>query len=88
MKLSYVLLPNDDFHTVRNVLKSHFKVSTRLLLKLKKFGLVYLNNHPCRLDDKVTEGDFVSFSLDYEEDSSNIVATKMNLNIICVKNIL
>ena len=82
MKLSYVLLPNDDFHTVRNVLKSHFKVSTRLLLKLKKLGLVCLNNSPCRLDDKVTIGDCVSFSLGYEEDNSNIVATKMDLNII------
>ena len=41
-----------------------------------------MNSNVCSVSDKVTLGDTVSFNLDFEEDSSNIVPTKMNLNII------
>lgn len=82
MKLEYKLKEKDDFITVRNVLKGHFFISTRLLLKLKKLEMIYLNNQKCYLESKVHPGNIVSFSLDYDEDNSNIVPTKMNLDII------
>lgn len=104
MRYSYTIKSNDKFANVRDVLKSHFLVSTRLLNKLKKSNLIYLNNIPVTpskpvllqksssatfihnipvtLDSPVLPGDKVSFSMDFDEDSSNIIPVKMNLNIV------
>ena len=104
MHYSYIIKSNDKFINVRDVLKSHFLVSTRLLNKLKNFNLIYLNNVPVApskpvllqksssaifinnipvtLDSPVLPGDKVSFSMDFDEDSSNIIPVKMNLNIV------
>lgn len=104
MHYSYIIKSNDKFINVRDVLKSHFLISTRLLNKLKKSNLIYLNNIPVTqnkpvllqksssaifinnipvtLDSTVLPGDKVSFSLDFDEDSSNIIPVKMNLNIV------
>lgn len=104
MHYSYIIKSNDKFINVRDVLKSHFLVSTRLLNKLKNFNLIYLNNIPVTsskpvllqksssaifinnipvtLDSPVLPGDKVSFSMDFDEDSSNIIPVKMNLNIV------
>ena len=53
-----------------------------MLLKLKKDNRIFVNSNICSVRNLVYPGDVVSFNLDYEEDSSNIVATKMDLNII------
>ena len=104
MHYSYIIKSNDKFINVRDVLKSHFLVSTRLLNKLKNFNLIYLNNVPVApnkpvllqksssaifinnipvtLDSPVLPRDKVSFSMDFDEDSSNIIPLKMNLNIV------
>ena len=104
MCYSYTIKLNDKFANIRDVLKSHFLVSTRLLNKLKNFNLIYLNNVPVApnkpvllqksssaifinnipvtLDSPVLPGDKVSFSMDFDEDSSNIIPVKMNLNIV------
>ena len=88
MNLSYTISEKDDFNTVRRVLKNHFNVSTRLLMKLKKLEMIHLNGTKCSLDSCVKPGDIVSFNLDYEEDSSNIIPTKMNLEIVYEDNSL
>ena len=104
MCYSYTIKLNDKFANIRDVLKSHFLVSTRLLNKLKNFNLIYLNNIPVTPnkpvllqksssaifvnnipvspDSPVLPGDKVSFSMDFDEDSSNIIPVKMNLNIV------
>ena len=82
MHYFYTIRPNDKFSNVRDVLKSHFLVSTRLLNKLKKSNLIFINNIPVTLDSPVLPGDKVSFSMDFDEDSSNIIPVKMNLNIV------
>jgi len=88
MKLNYCIKSNDDYITVRSVLKGYFHVSTRLLMKLKKNNCIFLNDVSASLDTHVTCGDVVSFSLDYEEDNSNIVPTEMSLDIIYEDNSL
>ena len=104
MHYSYKIKSNDKFINVRDVLKSHFLISTRLLNKLKKSNLIYLNNIPVApnkpvllqksssaifinnipvtLDSPVLPGDKVSFSMDFDEDSSNIIPVRMNLDIV------
>ena len=81
MLISYVV-KNDKFENIKDVLKGHFMISDRLLLKLKNNNKIFLNKVPCNVKDKVNLNDTISFSLDFVEDNSNIVATKMNLDII------
>lgn len=82
MILKYKIKKDDEFTDVRNVLKKHFKVSARLQSKLKKLGLIFLNDLHCDLSNKVSFNDTVSFSLDFEEDNSNIMPVKTHLDIV------
>lgn len=82
MNISYTINENDNFENVKDVLKRYFQISDRLLLKLKTNNKIFLNNNIVNVKTSVKVNDIISFSLDFEEDNSNIVATKMNLNII------
>lgn len=82
MKLSYTIKNNEHFDNVKEVLKTKFEISDRLLLKLKKNNLILLNNLPCNIKSPVNSNDTVQISLDYPEDNTNIVPTKMNLEIV------
>lgn len=82
MEFNYTVNTPNLYNTVRDVLKNYFLVSSRLLLKLKNNNCVFLNNKKCSINSTISLGDIVSFSLDYEEDNSNIVATNIPLNIV------
>lgn len=68
--------------TINYILKNELHISTRLLSKLIKNNLVYINNRICDTRLVAKNGDIISVNLDYSEDNSNIVSTKMNLNIV------
>lgn len=82
MELQYILQEKDNYLTVKEVLKAYFHVSDRLFLKLKKNNKIFLNGNNIDVNHSVFTGDIVSFCLDDTEDNSNIVPTKMNLNIV------
>ena len=82
MEFNYTVNTPNLYNTVRDVLKNYFLVSSRLLLKLKNNNCVFLNNKKCSINSTISLGDIVSFSLDYEEDNYNIVATNIPLNIV------
>lgn len=82
MELSYCVKDGDNYHNVRDVLKNYFYVSSRLLPVLKRNNLIKLNNNSTYLDAPIKTGDLIAFSLDFDEDNSNIVPTKMPLDII------
>lgn len=82
MKLEYIVKANDNYKIVKDVLISNFKVSHRLLITLKKENSIFLNNSPTFIYKIIKPGDKISISFDYEEDNSNIVPKKMNLDII------
>lgn len=68
---------------IRQVLRERFGISNRLLLKLKQNKKIYLNNsNNIYLDMSTKENDLIKINLDFDEDNSNIVPTKMNLNIL------
>lgn len=81
MVLSYTVKKEDSFDNVYSVLKKHFRVSERLQRKLKRLGLIFLNNTSCGTNNKVSAGDVVSFCLDYDEYSENIISKKVDLDI-------
>ena len=82
MKLKYIVDKNCKYTTLKEVLKAYYHISDRLLLKLKKSNKILLNSNPTYLDKVLELNDSIEVYIDFEEDNSNIVPTKMNLNII------
>lgn len=81
MFLEYIII-NNKYIDVNQVLRQEFNISSRLLSKLIKNKKVLLNN--CIIDTRstVSLGDIITVLLDFEEESDNIVSTKMDLDIV------
>lgn len=82
MELTYIVRNNDKYITVNDVLKKHFCISNRLLTKIIKNHQIYLNNSICDTRNTIKNGDKIVVKFDDKEDNSNIVAKKMDLEII------
>lgn len=68
---------------LKQILKERFGISDNLLTKLKKNQKIYLNNKSnIYLDIPIKPKDEVRISLDFEEDNTNIIPTKIPLNIL------
>ena len=80
MKLSYIV--QDKYENVKQVLKEEFNMSDRLILKLKSNQKIYKNGQVALVNSNVTNNDLIEIYLNIEEDRSNIVPTKMDLNIL------
>lgn len=81
MKLQYTV-ENDKYLNVKQILKEEFLMSDRLILKLKNSQNIRLNNAVVYVGKEVNIGDVLEVSIDFVEDNSNIVPTKMDLDII------
>ena len=68
--------------TINQILKTKLHISSRLLYKLIKKKKIYLNDKVCDTRDIANIGDTISVDLSYDEDNSNILQTKMDLDII------
>ena len=68
--------------SINDILNKEFSLSTRLKNKLINLKLVLLNRIFVDTRYIANPGDIISVVLDYNEDNSNIVATKMDLDII------
>ncbi len=79
MELKYT---NNNYKNVRQVLKNEFKISNRLIIKLKQNKAIFLNNNETYLDKELSFGDIVTCKIDFDESSENIIPTKMDLKII------
>lgn len=82
MKLLYFVDEKNPYSTIKEVLKAHFNISERLLLKLKRNNKILLNNQITNINTNIKNNDLIQIFLDLEEDNSNILPTKMNLDII------
>ncbi len=81
MELKYIVKDNTYFN-IKQVLKEEFNMSSRLILKLKNHQRIILNDDVTYIDKELAVNDVIRFNLDFEEDNSNIVSTKMKLDII------
>lgn len=82
MKLEYIIKADDNYKDVNQVLKNKFNISTRLLTKLIKKKKILLNNVAIDTRNNINTNDIITVLFDYEEDNSNILPIKMDLNII------
>lgn len=82
MILKYIKQENDNYKTLRQVLDGQFKISYVLRLKLKRNNHIFVNGENTYLDHELMKGDTIIVDLDFDEENSNIVPSKMNLDII------
>lgn len=82
MILEYKILDSDSYQNVKEVLRAYFGISERLLLRLKNTKNILLNGEPTYISNPVSSGDTIKVIIDFVEDNSNIVPTKMDLDII------
>ena len=82
MKLEYIIEYKDIDKNINQIIQNEFNISSRLFSKLVRKHLIKLND--LQVDSRLTAnlGDKITIDLNYDENNSNIVATKMNLNII------
>ena len=73
---------DDNFSNLKELLKVYFNISDRLLLKLKKNNKILVNGKIANINSSLLPDDLVEVLLDFEEDNSNIIPVKMNLNIL------
>lgn len=82
MKLSYTIKSNECFDNIKEVLKTKFEISDRLLLKLKTNNKIFLNGNATNIKTPVNSNDIVEILMNFDEDNTNVVPTKMKLNIL------
>ena len=82
MQLIYLVPECSPYKTLRQVIKNEFKISSRLLTILKHQNKITLNNKTTYLDYSVFPKDIVVVNLDMNEDNSNVVPLKYNLDIL------
>ena len=82
MELEYIVTNNENDIQIKDILFSHFKISHRLFLTLKRNNCIFLNGNTCFPYEKVNKGDKITISLNYEEDNSNIMPKEIPLDIV------
>lgn len=81
MELTYIIKAQDTYKNVKDVLIKHFKISHRLLTKLKRQNCIYKNDIKCFVNDNVLINDKISVSFNYSEEN-NIVPINIPIDII------
>ena len=82
MELIYKITENDFNKTINEIILKKFNFSNRLITKLIKNKNILFNGKEVDTRTLVTTPGIIKIDFNYDEDTSNIVATKMNLNII------
>lgn len=82
MKLEYIVTQDNKYFNIKEILKCHFEISERLLAKLKRNQKILLNGKPSYINALVKNNDSILIDLDFEEENENIIASKMDLNVL------
>lgn len=82
MELKYIIKNEDSNLTINQILQSKLHISNRLRQQLIKEHLIFCNDNLCDTRNIANLGDVIKINFDNEEDNSNIVPTKIDLNIL------
>lgn len=81
MDIIYTIRENNK--TIKQILKENLFISDKLLTFLKKNNYILCNNKKItNLNTFAKLNDIIKLDLNFEEDNSNIISVKMNLNIL------
>ena len=84
MEIKYQITMQDknNYENINSILKNELQISNRLLTKLLKKSSIMLNGSICDTRNSFEVNDILTINFKYSEDNSNIVPTKMDLDII------
>lgn len=82
MKLEYKITNLTKYDSIKAILKEEFLMSDRLIAKLKNTSQIYINSKPVYINHVFSISDILSVNLDFNEDSENIIPTKIKLDIL------
>jgi len=82
MILEYKIKENDKYINLKDLLKNYFEISDRLLVRLKHNQKLFINGKIASVDSTLDFDDIATVVIDFVEDNSNIVPTKIDLKII------
>lgn len=80
MILEHIVKENNK--TINQIIQSEFNLSARLFNKLVKNKRIYLNGNIVDTRNIANLNDIITIDLNYDEDNSNIIPTKMDLDIV------
>lgn len=81
MNFKYIV-NSDKYSNVKELLKVEFKLSEKMIIKLKKEKRIFLNNSPVYVSAPLNINDVIQIDMDFVETADNIQPTQMNLKII------
>lgn len=84
MELSYKIEKEDKekYENIHSLLRNELSISNRLLTKLIDENCITLNGSICDTRNSFEIDDILTVTFNYSEDNTNVVPTKMDLNII------
>ena len=77
MKLNYIVKENCKYTNINQILINEFNISSRLRNKLIRLHHIYKNSIVADTRDSINLNNLITIDFDYEEDTSNIVPTKI-----------
>lgn len=81
-KYQITMQDKNNYENINSILKNELQISNRLLTKLIKKSSIMLNGSICDTRNSFEVNDILTINFNYSEDNSNIVPTKMDLDII------
>lgn len=82
MVLNYIIKETDINQNINEIISSNFNISSRLKTKLIKMKRIKINNEIIDTRKSANPNDTLTIDLNYDEDNSNVISTKMDLDII------
>ena len=79
---------DNKYNNIKEVLRVEFGISSRLYTKLKNNHRIYLNGQNELINKSLSNHDLIEIDMCFEEECPNIIATKMDLDIIYEDNYL
>ena len=82
MQLKYIVKKTDNYTDINEILNTKFSISSRLRVKLINNKSVILNGSFVDTRTHIKPYDTICIDFNYKEDNSNIIPTKMELDIL------
>ena len=82
MILEYKVKKTDNYMNLKELLKTYFQISDRLLIKLKNNRKIFVNGNLAFVNMGLNVGDNISIFIDFIENNSNIVPNAIPLDIV------
>ena len=84
MEINYsiTIYDKNTYENIHSILRNELQISNRLLSKLIEKNCIFLNDSLCDTRNSFEVNDTLIVNFDYSEDNTNVVPTKMDLEII------